>query len=136
MSSIGTGVATSVASVSQTAQQTARARDKGRADVQRTAREEADRFDHKLQAAGEASDPDAELPDREAPGYEQLYLQDGDGDPLAESASPTEPDAAATDAAALPALDPGVYGPHPAPGTPAPGNLPGHPLYQHLDIQA
>lgn len=121
MSSIGTGIATSVASVSQTAQQTARARDKGRADVQRTARETADRFEQRANATGETSDPDAELPDHQAAGYEQLYLEDGDGEPLAEQETPGQPAPA----------EPVVYGPAAKP--PAP---PEHPLYQHLDIKA
>ncbi|MEM7626001.1 MAG: hypothetical protein AAF333_10265 [Planctomycetota bacterium] len=118
MSSIGTGIATSVASVAQTAQQTARARDKRSGDAQRTAQEVADRFEQRLHAAGEANDPDAELPDHQAPGYEQLYLQDGDGEPLSEPADPSAP-------------VPVVYGPA-AP----PPSAPEHPLYQHLDIQA
>lgn len=120
MSSIGTGIATSVASVSQTAQQTARARDKGRADVQRTVQEAADRFEERAHAAGEASDPDAELPDNQALGYEQLYLHDGDGEPLADDPEASPPAAEAT-----------IYGPAPGPPT-----GPEHPLYTHLDIKA
>ena len=124
MSSIGTGIATSVASVSQTAQQTARARDKSRADVQRTAQNDTDRFEQRLHAAGEANDPDAELPDRQAPGYEQLYLEDGDGEPLGPPETPEAPDGPPEAAAPSAAL---TYGPAAGPE---------HPLYQHLDIQA
>ena len=118
MSSIGTGVATSVAQVAQNAQQTASARDKSRADVQRTAQAEADRFEQRLHSAAQADDPGAELPDRQAPGYEQLYLHDGDGEPLADPSEPTADES--------PAYPP-QYGPYPAPYAP---------LYQHLDIKA
>jgi hypothetical protein len=116
MSSIGTGIATSVAQVAQTARQSAAARDKARADVQRAAQAGSDQFAQRLRAAAEADDPDAELPDRPPLGYEQLYLSDGDGQPLADppTLSPAEPDPAA------------VPSPHP----------PHHPLYQHLDVTA
>jgi hypothetical protein len=125
MSSIGTGVAASVAQVAHNAQQTAKARDKSRADVQRAVQDDADRFEHRLHAAGQADDPDAELPDREAPGYEQLYLQDGDGQPLGPPDVPQ-------DAIAPPPIGIGLIPPAP-PEVPGP---PAFPLYQHLDIQA
>lgn len=117
MSSIGTGtsVGTSVASVAHNAQQAARGRDKARGDIQRTAQEVTDRFELQAQAAGEASDPDAELPDHQAPGYEQLYGEDGDAQPAPDVASEASP---ATDKAT--ATDP--------PGA--------DPLYQHLDVKA
>ncbi|MEM1108528.1 MAG: hypothetical protein AAGH99_07545 [Planctomycetota bacterium] len=118
MSSIGTGIATGVAAVAQTAQQTARAQDKVRSTNQRVARDTADAFVERLQSAGQADDPDAELPDRQAAGYEQLYLQDGDGESLAPP--PPEITQETQDAAA--AVPPPV--------------APGHPLYQHLDIKA
>ena len=118
MSSIGTGIATGVASVAQAAQQASRARDKNSGDVQKLARDEADRFEHQLQAAAQADDPDAELPDHQSLGYEQLY-QDGDGQPASES--PTDPEA--DEAPANQAPDAPMIGPQ-------------QPLYQHLDIKA
>jgi len=118
MSSIGTGIATGVAAVAQTAQQTARAQDKTRGTDQRVAQDSADTFVERLQSANQADDPGAELPDRQAAGYEQLYFQDGDGEPLAPS--PQTPPAETT----MPD----------APYTTAP--TPDHPLYQHLDVQA
>lgn len=117
MSSIGTGIATGVAAVAQTAQQTARAKDKARSTSHRVADANRDEFVERLQSAAAAGDPDAELPDHQAPGYEQLYLHDGDGEPIAFQSAPA------------PELhpEPEAYGPTPAPI---------HPLYQHLDIQA
>ncbi|MEM9916157.1 MAG: hypothetical protein AAF911_14470 [Planctomycetota bacterium] len=120
MSSIGTGIATGVAAVAQTAQQTARAKDNARSTAQRVAKDNADVFIERLQSAGQADDPDAELPDRQAAGYEQLYFQDGDGESLAPPIPADAPPAGAPDAAAE---------------SQAP-IAPGHPLYQHLDIQA
>ncbi len=117
MSSIGTGIAAGVAAVAQTAQQTARAKDSVRNTAQRVAQDSADTFVERLQSAGQADDPDAELPDRQAPGYEQLYFQDGDGQPLA----PPAPLSPAADDSAVP---------------PYAASAPGHPLYQHLDVQA
>ncbi|MEO1237627.1 MAG: hypothetical protein AAFX76_12635 [Planctomycetota bacterium] len=118
MSTIGTGVAASVAQVAHNAQQAARARDKARADQTRAARDDGDRFEQRLASPSQADDPDAELPDRQAPGYEQLYFRDGDGEPLVDPAASPPP---ATD----PYTDP-LGGPP----------LPGHPLYQHLDVKA
>ncbi|MEM9420531.1 MAG: hypothetical protein AAGA25_15995 [Planctomycetota bacterium] len=119
MSSIGTGIATGVAAVAQTAQQTARNKDLVRNTQQRVAKDSADSFVESLQSAGQADDPDAELPDHQAPGYEQLYLHDGDGQPLA---TPQDPAAQPSQADST-----GTYGTTPQPG---------HPLYQHLDIKA
>ena len=122
MSSIGTGVATSVAQVAQNAQQSAKARDKARTDGDRAAHAHATLAVARLQAPGAATDADAELPDRQAPGYEQLYFTDPHGQPLAPPL---------LDAASLPpGHDPSetilTYGPHAEPT---------YPLYQHLDIR-
>ncbi|MBB6430248.1 hypothetical protein [Algisphaera agarilytica] len=121
MSSIGTGIATGVAAVAQTAQQTARNKDLVRNTQQRVAKDNADSFVERLQSAGQADDPDAELPDHQAPGYEQLYLHDGDGEPI--SPDPLKPEAAERSDKA-----PDISDQSPPP--------PGHPLYQHLDIKA
>ena len=120
MSSIGTGIATGVAAVAQTAQQTASAKANARSTAQRVAKDNADVFIERLQSAGQADDPDAELPDRQAAGYEQLYFQDGDGESLAPPTPADAPPAGPTEATA---------------DSQAP-IAPGHPLYQHLDIQA
>ncbi|MEO0514931.1 MAG: hypothetical protein AAF086_06505 [Planctomycetota bacterium] len=121
MSSIGTGIATGVAAVAQTAQQTARAKDNARNTAQRVAQDSGDAFVERLQSPNQADDPGAELPDRQAAGYEQLYFQDGDGESLAPPLD-TNDDA--------PAAPPPAESPYAAAPTP------GHPLYQHLDVQA
>ncbi|MEM9883565.1 MAG: hypothetical protein AAF800_11665 [Planctomycetota bacterium] len=116
MSSIGTGVAAGVASVAHNAQQSAKARDAARSAAERLRREAADTFVQRLQSAGQADDPDAELPDRQAPGYEQLYLRDIDGQPLG------DPSREVADT--------------PYANLPVPPPPPGHPLYEHLDVVA
>ncbi|MEM8738995.1 MAG: hypothetical protein AAGG38_11045 [Planctomycetota bacterium] len=127
MSSIGTGVAASVAQVAQNAQQSARAKDKARAGQDRVARDGADHFDQQLQSTTQADDPDAQLPDHQAPGYEQLYLHDRDGQPLAPP-RPLPGDTPPSAGLSEPNLTGFVtYGPSAAPA---------HPLYQHLDIKA
>lgn len=125
MSSIGTGVATSVAQVAQNAQQTARARSKAGTDTQRAAQADAVLRLQRLQAPGAANDPDAELPDRQAPGYEQLYFTGPDGQPLPDPHPLTSDPTPGGD---LPDHAPTVinYGPHAQPA---------FPLYQHLDVR-
>ncbi len=118
MSHIGSDIAINAAQVAHNAQRAARAQDKGRADTQRTARQHGDKFVERLHAAAQADDPDAEMPDRQPLGYEQLYLQDPDGQPLADPPAPVEPDDLAE-----------LY--HQLTDHP-----PAHPLYQHLDITA
>lgn len=115
MSSIGTGIATGVAAVAQTAQQNARAKDSAHSTTQRVAKDSADLFVERLQSANQADDPDAELPDHQAPGYEQLYFQDGNGEPISPLIPPLSD-------AALPPED-------------SAPRLPSHPLYQHLDVR-
>lgn len=120
MSSIGTGIATGVAAVAQTAQQNARSKDSVRNTAQRVAQDSGDAFVERLQSPNQADDPGAELPDRQAAGYEQLYFQDGDGEPLGPPTPTPEQLAAASQAA----------------GSETPPLAPGHPLYQHLDVRA
>ena len=123
MSSIGTGVATSVAQVAQNAQQAGKARDKARADVHRTAQQAQLQRVARLRAPGAALDPDAELPDRQAPGYEQLYFTAPDGQPLPDPHDPDDPPHAAEASAHDHMI---TYGPHAEPT---------FPLYQHLDVR-
>ena len=116
MSSIAAGVASSVTGAAQQARQVGAARDKHRVDGQRAADHDADQFIQKLEASHAADDPDAELPDRQAPGYEQLYLCDPDGEPLGRPGPPTaDTYEARPDGSLVP---------------------PGYPLYQHLDVTA
>lgn len=73
MSTISTSLAASVAQTAHNAQQAARQRDKTRND---RATDQADfnrLMTEKLNGPEDAEDPSAELPDRQAPGYEQLY---------------------------------------------------------------
>ena len=123
MSSIGTGVAASVAQVTQNAQQSAKAADKARGDTRRAAQTHAQQHVARLRAPGAALDPDAELPDRQAPGYEQLYFTGPDGQPLPD---PHLHDGQThhPDAEAHPHII--AYGPHAEPT---------YPLYQHLDVR-
>lgn len=127
MSSIGTGIATSVAQVAHNASRAARSQDKKSGDAARATAQEQDTFIQRLYAAGQTSDPDAELPDRQAPGYEQLYLQDGDGEPLADASTPGEPDHEPPQEPLLLPPDALLYNAR---------SRPEAPLYQHLDIQA
>lgn len=118
MSVSGTGIAAAAAQAAHTAQKVGRSQDKNKADRTHAQDREADLFVHRLQAASEADDPDAELPDHQAPGYEQLYLYDAEGEPLADPLAPLAPDEQA----------PASHAPPPAPveGT----------LYHHIDIEA
>ena len=77
MSIIGTGVAASVAQTALNAQQQARAVDKSRGEQQRVAADAAAAFVRRLQGTSHTDETGAELPDRQAPGYEQLYGPDG-----------------------------------------------------------
>lgn len=127
MSSIGTGIAAGVAAVHQTARQTARSKDIARNADQHVAADKRDEFVERLASAAAAGDPDAELPDHQAPGYEQLYLHDGDGQPLAEAPSPE------AEAQTTTIISPdGTVAEFLLPPDPGPN----HPLYQHLDIKA
>jgi len=115
MSVIGTGIAASVAQTAQNAQQVGRAQIKQKAETARLAQSEADRFDERTHATGQTEDSDQELPDRQAPGYEQLYLQQ-DHVPDHVPSQPQLPMKAEDDV-----------------GPAAPDNQ--APLYRHLDIQ-
>lgn len=139
MSSIGTGIAAGVAAVHQTARQTARAKDIARNTSHRIADDNRDEFVERLQSAAATGDPDAELPDHQAPAYEQLYLHDGDGRPLA------DPPAPASCPLPLPHPAGAAMGhEHTATVIAPDGSVaafilapePESPLYQHLDIRA
>jgi len=76
MSSIGTGIAAGVAQTAQQSQSVSRSADKRRAEAARQQEETNDRVDQLLKA-GETADADAELPDHQSAGYEQLYDEHG-----------------------------------------------------------
>ena len=118
MSQINHHIASSVAQVQHNAAHTAKARDRRRADTRHAAQAHADRFEKQLNSPQQADDPDAQLPDRQAPGYEQLYLEDPEGKPIAPAS-----------------LDQSTYL-YASPGAHLPAAKPTFPLYQHLDIQA
>jgi hypothetical protein len=107
MSVMGTGTAAAVAQTAHTAQKTARSQLKAGGDLDHARAAEQDQFIKKLTAASEADDPDAELPDHAAPGYEMLYDQP-------QEAEPRDSDADQSDSK-----------------TSEP-----EPLYRHIDIQA
>ncbi len=73
MSTISTSVAAGVAQSAHNAQQVSRQRDKARNDRAADQAEFSKLMTERLHAPEDAEDPDAELPDRQAPGYEQLY---------------------------------------------------------------
>jgi hypothetical protein len=78
MSVIGTGIAAGVANTTQTARQAANQRDGEAAQRADNARN-ADRVTiAQLHGAGATRDSDEDMPDQQAPGYEDLYGQ-GDG---------------------------------------------------------
>ncbi len=80
MSIIGTGIAAAVANVGQTAQ--AQAAAQSAKDAQRaSSTQQTDRLTlSQLHDAGAARDTDEDLPDQQAPGYENLYPDDTDQD--------------------------------------------------------
>ncbi len=106
MSAIGTSYAAGVAQTAHAAQQVARQRDKARTDRAGDQADFARLVAERLDAPEDAADPDAELPDRQAPGYEQLY-------PLPEGETPAPSPDPETDAPVTPVAD-----------------------FQHIDVQA
>ena len=79
MSTIGTGIAAAVANTGQTAkQQTAinSGRDAQRADHAK----QTDKFVSQLHEATATRDADEEMPDSQAPGYEEIYEGDAQAD--------------------------------------------------------
>lgn len=77
MSIMGTGAAAAVAQTGLVAQQRAREVDKRVGEQQRVSDAAVVAFEEKLKTPTAADDMSGELPDRAAPGYEQLYGRDG-----------------------------------------------------------
>ncbi|MEM0913660.1 MAG: hypothetical protein AAGB29_06475 [Planctomycetota bacterium] len=113
MSIIGTGIAAGLAQTAHQSQAVSRAEDKRRAETTRQQEETADRIEALLQT-GATADADAELPDHQAAGYEQLY-----GDP--EGERPARQESAADGAETDPAQQ---------------ADGPQRPLFEHVDVQA
>lgn len=114
MSIIGTGIAAGVANAGTTAR-TQSANQSGK-DAQRAdSAQQTDKFTlTQLHDAGAARDTDQDLPDQQAPGYEDLY-QDGQAQPEEESINDQihDADAPASSTTDVP-LQPS-YGPSDAP---------------------
>ena len=88
MSVIGTGIAAGVANTANQARKSAQQR--GGEDAQRAAAaKQTDKLTvSQLHDAGATRDADQEMPDQQAPGYEDLYDQnEGDGEPPGEEAA-------------------------------------------------
>lgn len=125
MSIIGTGIAAGVANTGQTAKQatsSSSGRDAQRADSQ----QQTDKLTlTQLHDAGATRDTDQDLPDGQAPGYEQLYQGDAEHE---EDNNPNDlihdQDAPASSTTDVP-LAP-TYGP----------SAKDHPLFHALDIKA
>ncbi len=77
MSILGTGAAAAVAQTGLNAQQQARRADKSQSDVQRAVVDTVVTLTQRLEAPADADDTPGDLPDRGAPGYENLYGSDG-----------------------------------------------------------
>lgn len=122
MSVIGTNAAASVAQTAHAAQQVAREKDKKHADRAHDDVRLSQKFAEKLHDAEDAADPDGQLPDRQAPGYEELYQQ--------RLANPHQ-NAAAADSAAK---HPGAAGVDA--GFPTGVDAFGMPTFQHIDLKA
>ncbi len=125
MSIIGTGIAAGVANAGQTAQtQTATqtAKDAARA----SSAEQTDRLTlSQLHDAGAARDTDQDLPDGQAPGYEDLYEGSGDepsDNPNDQIHGADAPTSSRTDVQLKPS-----YGP---------AGAEEHPLFHALDVKA
>lgn len=124
MSIIGTGIAAGVANTGQTAKQataSSSGRDAQRADGQ----QQTDKLTlSQLHGAGATRDTDQDLPDGQAPGYEELYRGDAEQEEETPNDQIHEQDAPASSATDLP-LAP-TYD----------RNGKDHPLFHALDIKA
>lgn len=81
MSVIGTGIAAGVANTTQTARQSAAQRDGAAAQRSDSARHSDQVTISQLHGASATRDSDEDMPDQQAPGYENLYGQgEGDGE--------------------------------------------------------
>lgn len=126
MSTIGTGIAAAVANTGQTAR-TLSASQSGQ-DAQRAgASAQTDKLTiTQLHDASATRDADQDMPDQQAPGYEDLY--DGDGEPPEDH----NPNDEIHDADA-PASSPTGISAQPTYG---PGYTADHPLFHALDVKA
>ena len=126
MSTIGTGIAASVANAVTAAR--AQVTSNSSQDAQRSSsQQQTDKLTlTQLHGAGAARDADQEMPDGQAPGYEELY--DGDAQPQEEQDNPNDQihgdDAPPSSPTNLP-LTP-TYGP----------DGKDHPLFHKLDVKA
>jgi len=124
MSIIGTGIAAGVANTGQTARQqtaTSSGKDAQRADHA----SQTDKFVSQLHEASATRDADEDLPDGQAPGYDDLY---GEAEAQEENENPNDqihdadaPDSSPTDVPLQP-----TYGP----------NAKDHPLFHAIDLKA
>lgn len=115
MSIIGTGIAAGVANTANQAQQSARA-DHARSAAQSERASQADKLMlSQLHDASAARDTDQELPDQQAPGYENLYAGDAEADEQEQGSGTAQDDIHFADA---PVSSPtglpirATYGPH------------------------
>ena len=72
-STISTTLAAAVAQTAHNAEKAARQHDKRRIDRDTDRAEFSQLVAQQIESPGDATDPDAQLPDRQAPGYEHLY---------------------------------------------------------------
>ena len=124
MSIIGTGIAAGVANTGQTAKQqsaTNSGKDAQRADHA----SQSDKFVSQLHEASATRDADEDLPDQQAPGYEQLY---DEGEAQQDQDNPNDQihDADAPASSSTGVLLPPTYDP----------NARDHPLFRAIDLKA
>ena len=85
MSILGTGIAAAVANTGQQAKQATAARSGREAQRDHGTRQTEAFTMSQLHDAGPARDADEEMPDQQAPGYEDVYTKDdGHGEPTSE----------------------------------------------------
>ena len=91
MSVLGTGIAAGVANTTQSARQAAQQRSGESAGQAGNARNSDKITLSQLHGASEARDTDQDMPDQQAPGYENLYDEAGGEDPETPQAPPDPP---------------------------------------------
>ena len=144
MSTIGTGIAAGVANAGQAAK-TQTAHQSGRDAQRASAMSQTDKITlTQLHGAGATRDADQEMPEQQAPGYENLYGEEQAQPSEEESVNPNDQihhaDAPGTSQSGVPlqpSYAPGI-GPGIGPGI-AHGIEPGtadHPLFHAIDLKA
>ncbi|MEM1098164.1 MAG: hypothetical protein AAGH92_05185 [Planctomycetota bacterium] len=78
MSTISTTLAAGVAQSAHNAEKLARQQDKRRVDRDADRAEFSEKVAEQVESPVDANETDDQLPDRQAPGYEQLYAPAGD----------------------------------------------------------